>query len=293
MEFVRIILYIMKKDEICIFGGSGFIGSNFKKQYPNSIVIERNDNIPKTTNVLYCISTVDNYNVFSDPYLDINTNLIKLIAVLEECKKLNQESKVTFNFVSSWFVYGKTDTLPAKESSYCNPSGFYSITKYAAEKLLMSYCETFNINYRIFRLCNIIGNGDKKTSKKKNALQYMIDRVIMNESVQLYDDGTPIRDYMDVMDCCVAMKLCMDKGNLNEVYNISNSEPHKIRDIIEYVIQQVDSKSKLTSIETPNFHKIVQIKDMWLDNTKLLSLGYTPSLNVKQAVDKILEKYND
>ena len=40
---------------------------------------------------------------------------------------------------------------------------------------------------------------------------------------------------------------------------------------------------------TPEFHKIVQIDNMWLDNTKLLSYGYTQQITVDDSVDSIIK----
>jgi nucleoside-diphosphate-sugar epimerase len=274
---------------ISLYGGNGFIGSNFFKMYSDSVYkIDRNENTPKSNDILYFISTVDNYNIYTDPYIDIETNLIKLIDVLDACNKSNFKN-ITFNFVSSWFVYGKTNDLPANENSICNPTGFYSITKRAAEQMLISYCQTFNINYRIFRLTNIIGPDDKKISKKKNALQYMINCLKTNESISLYDGGSHIRDYMYVSDACRAMKIILDNSKINEIYNISNSNPCKIGDIINYSRNKLNSNSKILSIEPSEFHNIVQIKDMWLDNKKLLSYGYKPEYGIYEAIDKILE----
>jgi nucleoside-diphosphate-sugar epimerase len=275
---------------ISIFGSSGFIGSRFISLYQDKCIsIEKNINIPKSKDILYFISTTDNYNVYTDPYLDINTNLIKLISVLEECKKINEKTPVTFNFISSWFVYGKTNDFPAKETSRCNPTGFYSITKHTAEKLLISYCDTFNIKYRILRLTNIIGSNDKKISKKKNAIQYLIDKLKNNEDVELYNNGNVVRDYMFVDDCCRAINTCIERANYNEIINISNSEPVFIKDIIYYAKEKLKSSSKIISIETPEFHKNVQIENIYLDNTKLINLQYTPQTTVYQAIDKILE----
>ena len=273
---------------ISIYGGNGFIGSNFYKKYKDECVsIPRETNIPQTKNILYFISTVDNYNIHTDPFIDIDTNLNKLIKVLEECKK--QKEQIVFNFISSWFVYGKTNDFPAKEDSVCNPTGFYSITKYAAEKMLISYCETFGIQYRILRLTNIIGHGDSKISKKKNALQYMINLLKNNEEVKLYNDGNVIRDYMFVDDCCEAIMKCIKSDTLNTIINISNSEPTKIKDIIYYAKEKLNSSSIISSIETPEFHKIVQIENIYLDNSRLLRLGYKPVTTVYQAIDNILE----
>ena len=274
-------------DNISVFGSTGFVGSEYCSMYRNRCIeIDRSDNVPKSKDILYFISTIDNYNVYDDPYLDIQTNLVKLVSVLEETKKLED---VTFNFVSSWFVYGKTNNLPVRESDPCNPSGFYSITKYAAEKLLASYCETFGINYRILRLTNIIGSSDKKVSKKKNALQYMINQLKNDEPVNLYDNGDPIRDYMHINDCVRAISLVVNSKDKNTIVNISNNEPKRIGDLVYYAKDKLKSKSEIISIPAPDFHKTVQNKDMCLDNTRLRMLGYTPSLNVYDGINMILE----
>jgi len=267
-----------------LFGGTGFVGSNFYNLYKEEVYIHpRDNNVPYYKNILYMISTTDNYNVLEDPYKDINTNLTKLMEVLDNCKNKN----IVFNFVSSWFVYGDTD-LPAKETSYCNPKGFYSITKKCAEDLLISYCKTFNIKYRILRLANVYGGNDSGISKKKNALTYLINKIKNNEDINLYFNGDFIRDYIHADDACRAIKLCLEKSEVNDIYNIGNGEPIVFKDIIDYAVKQTKSKSNITPIDQPEFHKIVQVKDMYLDNTKIKNLGFEKSIDIYQGISKLL-----
>jgi nucleoside-diphosphate-sugar epimerase len=277
---------------LSIYGGTGFIGSNYYKRYKSkSILINRNERSPKTENILYFISTIHNYHVFDDPYKDVDTNLRILIATLEACKeysKINNKN-ITFNFISSWFVYGETN-LPAHESSNCNPKGFYSITKKCAEDLIVSYCKTFNMNYRIMRLCNVYGTGDSKSSKKKNALQYMIDCLKEDKEVKLYEGGNVFRDYMHVNDVCNAINLLIEKGNVNEIYNIGSGKKYFLKNIISSCIKVLNSKSKITSIPTPEFHKIVQVKNMYLDNKKLLSAGFVQNISIEEGIKLICKK---
>ena len=61
----------MQNNLISIFGGNGFIGGNYSNIYSNCIVQKRNDRKPKTNNILYFISTVDNYNIFKDITLEL------------------------------------------------------------------------------------------------------------------------------------------------------------------------------------------------------------------------------
>ena len=274
--------------KVQVFGGGGFVGSAFIKKSIDRdmdyIVNERNDYEIKSNHIVYMISTVTNYNVFKDPYLDINTNIITLIKVLEKCKKVDN---LIFNFISSWFVYGKTD-VPAHESSYCNPTGFYSITKRCAEQLLISYCKTFNIKYRILRLANVVGKGDKKVSSQKNALQFIINEMKENKDVNIYDNGNFNRDYIHVEDAANAIHLVISKGEINNIYNVSNGEPVLFKNIIKYARKKIKSKSKLISIATPEFHKNVQTRNMWMNSDKLFELGYIPKYKIEDIINDMI-----
>lgn len=270
--------------KIDLFGGTGFIGSNYKKIYQDSInVHDRDDNVPIYNNVLYMISTTHNYHVFGDIHKDVDTNLTKLLKVLTNCK----DKDIVFNFVSSWFVYGDVE-LPAKEDSNCKPKGFYSITKKCAEDLIISYCDTFKIKYRILRLCNVYGGHDLSASKQKNALQYLVGEIKNNNVINLYYDGEFIRDYMHVDDVCRAINLCITKADLNQVINIGSGIPQNFREIINFIIKETDSKSKITSVDATDFHKIVQVKDMYMDTTKLKKLGFVQNISIQDGVSRLL-----
>jgi nucleoside-diphosphate-sugar epimerase len=270
-------------DKISVFGGTGFIGSEFCKKYADDvIVIDRDSVVPQSNKVLYLISTIDNYNVLTDPYIDINTNLIHLMRVLENCKNSDTE----FIFISSWFVYGETE-LPANETSVCKPKGFYSITKYSAEMLLESFCKTFNIKYKIIRLGNVVGKTDSKISKKKNALQYLINELRNNNDIKLYHKGKFYRDFIHVNDVIDGIKFIMDNGNDQEIYNLASGKPIEFCDIIETAKEILNSSSKISNMDATDFHKIVQVKSMFLNTYKLRTLGWKPNYTIKDILNEL------
>jgi len=270
---------------ISVYGSSGFIGSNFCSLYAEKIIkVPRDSREPFSKDILYFISTTDNYSVFSDPTIDVKTNLL----VLTETLACIKEKAETFNFISSWFVYGETE-LPAKENSICSPRGFYSITKLCAEQLVESYCKTHKIPYRIIRLCNVYGKGDPGVSKKKNALQFLIERLKKDESIQLYNGGDFVRDYMHVDDVSRAINCVIETGPLDSVINVGCGEPIKFKEIIDLAVKILDSKSEITNIEPPDFHKLVQVKDMYLDIEKLRSLNFNPKIKIEEGIKELCQ----
>ena len=101
--------------------GCGFVGGEFQRLYNKDIeIIPRDERKPKSKDILYMISTTHNYHVHDRITLDVDTNLKVLCDVLEYCRDEN----ITFNFVSSWFVYGAGGNIPAKESDHLNQMDF-------------------------------------------------------------------------------------------------------------------------------------------------------------------------
>ena len=275
---------------INVFGSTGFIGSKFCEMFSDEIITNnRDDYTPKSNSILYFISTVDNYNIHNNLHVDIDTNLTVLMKVLDNLKN---NPDATFNFVSSWFVYGQNNEIPFREDySKCNPTGFYSITKHCAEQLLISFCQTFNIKYRIFRLANVLGEGDKKISKKKNALQFLIKEITNNNDVHLYYGGEVLRDYMCIEDICSAMKLCLNKAPVNEIINIGSGKPYRFIDMINKAIEYSKSSSKIVQIKPTMFHDIVQVRHSYLDTSKLLSYGFKQQYDINEIIERLVNHY--
>lgn len=265
-----------------LIGGNSFIAKYYKENDSDIITVGRrncdielekldfnDEKLKDVTDVIYFISTVHNYHVFDDPTLDIKVNLQLLIEILQKFKD-SKIKNATFNFISSWFVYGDSE-LPATEESVCNPKGFYSITKRAAEQLLESYCKTFDLNYRILRLSNVEGEGDRYSSKK-NALQFLEHQIKNNYDIELYHGGDFYRCYTNVKEIVKDIKLVVEKGNKNEIYNVGDGTPKLFIDLINEFIKKYNSTSNIKTVEPTKFHKLIQVKDFFFLTEKLDSL---------------------
>jgi nucleoside-diphosphate-sugar epimerase len=268
--------------KVSVYGSTGFIGGTFCDLFPDdAIKIPREQRNPESNQVLYLISTTSNYNVLDDLTLDVKTNLNVLMETLEYCKSKD----LIFNYISTGFVYGP-DILYAKEDDPCDPRGFYSITKRAAEQLLISYCSVYDVKYRILRIANVYGN-DKTISPRKNVLGFLVELLKNHEPITLYNNGDELRDYMHVTDICRAINLVIQKGELNSIYNIASGVALPFREIIQMVKQFIGSRSDIFSIETPKFNQLVQSKNFALNADKLISLGFKQDIDLLFGLQSI------
>jgi len=116
----------------------------------------------------------------------------------------------------------------------------------------------------------------------------MINELLNDRPVRLYDGGVAFRDYMYVDDAVRAINLVMNNSKPNQIYNIGNGVPVKLKDIIDYVVTKTGSKSQVTNVAPANFHNIVQTTNMVLDVEKLEMLGYKPKYQINDALDKLI-----
>jgi len=94
---------------------------------------------------------------------------------------------------------------------------------------------------------------------------------------------------MHVDDVCRAIELVCREGEFNEIYNIGSGQPTHISVIIETAKRYLGSNSVIKSKEAPEFHKIVQAKDFWMDTTKLNRLGFTRQISNEQIIQQLCQ----
>ena len=66
--------------------------------------------------------------------------------------------------------------------------------------------------------------------------------------------------------------------------------PVKLLDVINFAKTVTNSNSPVVGIDTPHFHSVVQVKSMYLDNSKLKKLGYVPQYKIEDIITEVINK---
>lgn len=254
-----------------IYGGTGIIGSYFTKLYGGH-VLSRDHLAPASEEVLYLISTTS--NSYSNPLIHTSTNIDCLMRRLISCQDAGVK---TFNFISSWFVYGPHES-EMKESSQCNPQGLYSITKHCAEQLVIDFCSFHGINWRVLRLGNVYGGPDRSNGQR-NALHYMVQELKENRPVQGVFGLR--RDYMHIYDICRAIALVCEAGETNTIYNIASGHSVLQSDCILMCKSILNSMSNFSLRPHKSSDQSLVMK---LDCNSLQSLGFSSSISLEEGL---------
>jgi len=235
--------------------------------------------------VVHLAGTTDNYNILSDPLIDIKTNCEGTIKVLEACKK----NKTKIIMMSTFFVHGNPKEFPVNEDSALNPLALYPATRLATEFFLRIYNSNFGIPYVILRLTNVYGPGEQVDNKKKGAISYLMYNIFKGEKIKLYSNGMFFRDFLYVKDVSRAVEhFSLINEYDNNLYFVGG-EKMKFYDFVNEVAEQSGKELNYESIEPPEFHKKVGIADFFVDKSKLESTGFRNKYSIKKGVEETLQ----
>lgn len=154
-------------------------------------------------------------------------------------------------FSSTCAVYGEAQYVPVDENHPTNPTNPYGESKRMVEKIIEWLGKAKGLNYVILRYFNVCGASDDGLigdSKKPSTLlvQNAVRGALGIAPFYLTcpyvntPDGTPIRDYINVVDLneahIKALEYLLNKGK-NQIINLGTGNGNSVMEIINKVWQ--------------------------------------------------------
>ena len=216
-----------------VLGGKGFIGSHLvegleraghqvsvfdrPREFLDPAEVERA--LPGHEVVLHLISTTVPKDSNDNPALDIESNIASTARLLELCRRHPPRLLV---FISSGgTVYGVPQATPIPETHPTEPISSYAIHKLAIEKYLHLNRVLYGLDYRILRVSNAYGER-QRTDKAQGAVAVFLERALRNQPIQIWGDGSVVRDYVYVGDIVQAFLATLDYRGAQRIFNIGS-----------------------------------------------------------------------
>jgi UDP-glucose 4-epimerase len=207
-------------------------------------------------------------------------------------------------FSSTCAVYGETQYLPVDEKHATNPVNPYGESKLLAEKEIKWFGALKGINYVIFRYFNVAGAADDGSigdSKKPSQLlmQNAVRGALGIEPFSLTcpsvptRDGTPVRDYIHVVDLAgahvKALKYLADGGS-SEIINLGTGKGNTVLEIVEAVKKGTGVDFEVGKAEP----RKGEYAEIYANNTKAKEvLGWEPQRGIDKAVESLVTWYKN
>lgn len=233
------------------------------------------------------------------PLMYYKNNLYSLINTLTALTENNING---FIFSSSATVYGAPESLPITEQSKTQrPFSPYGNTKKIAEEIIDDLIKSeTNLSAISLRYFNPIGAhesgliGELPSGIPNNLMPYITQTAIgIREKLMVYGndyptkDGTPIRDYIHVVDLAKAHVLAVERIIKNqqekpfEIFNLGTGNGFSVLDIIKSFEEVTNSKLnyEITDRRSGDVPKLFASIDLVKDK-----LGWKPSKSLNEMI---------
>ena len=216
-----------------------------------------------------------------DPVFDIETNLMGTVKLLKDAAK-KKLRKVVF-LSSGGTVYGAPVKLPIDEQHPTNPICSYGIIKLAIEKYLELYYLLDGLDYTVLRLSNPFGER-QRSHASQGAVAVFLGKVLRGEIIEIWGDGTVVRDYIHISDVVSAMIAAMGYQGSEHVFNIGSGEGVSLNDMISMIEQVTNRKANVRYVAKRDFD--VPISVLAIDRAKK-ELAWSPHMSFLDGIEQM------
>ena len=299
-----------KTDKIYIAGHNGMVGSAIVRKLTSE---GYNDLITKSSNELDLRNQNAVYQFFEKEKPDFvflaaakvggilanNTfraeflydNLMIEANIIHACY---QQRVKKLLFLGSSCIYPKMAEQPMSENALL--SGFleptnepYAIAKIAGIKLCESYNEQYGCNFISAMPTNLYGPNDNYDLKNSHIIPALLRKFHEAKKqnlseVEVWGDGSPLREFLHVDDCANACVFLMKNYNDKQFVNVGSGEEKSIKEVAETIKQKICFKGRIhynTSYPNGTPRKL-------MDVTKINKLGWKHQISFEQGIDKTI-----
>lgn len=168
----------------------------------------------------------------ADPAFDVESNVLATVRLLSHAVKSGLKKII---FVSSGgTVYGVPVQLPIPETHPTDPVCSYGISKLSIEKYLDLFHRLHELDFAILRIANPFGER-QRTHASQGAIAVFLGKVMRGERVDIWGDGSVVRDYIHIADVVDALTLSMGNTRGERIFNIGAGQGHSLNEVLSAI----------------------------------------------------------
>ena len=199
---------------------------------------------------VHLVSTTLPKNSDANPVHDVETNLLGALRLLDAVVK-NNVKKVLF-ISSGGTVYGIPEYLPIDEKHPTNPLVSYGATKLAIEKFLQLHARKHGFVVRILRVANPYGQR-QQAANAQGAATAFLRRAINGEPIEIWGDGSAVRDYLHVDDVASAFLRATDYEGEHQVFNIGSGCGTSLNELADIAMEAAGRRCPIRHLPSRGF----------------------------------------
>jgi UDP-glucose 4-epimerase len=230
---------------------------------------------------------VSHIDSMRDPYTDLEINCRAQLSILEACRMNNPGVRVVY--AGTRQVYGRPEYLPVDERHLVRPADINGVNKAAGEYYHLLYNNVFGVRASSLRLTNVYGPRQLIRHNRQGFIGWFIRLAIENREIQIFGDGSQMRDFVYVDDAADAfLRAGASDACDGDVFNVGGDEPISHRDLVTLLIDTAGS-GRVRYVDWPPEKKRIDIGSFYSDSTKFQKrVGWTPQIDLREGLSRTL-----
>lgn len=220
-----------------------------------------------------------------NPQAYVDNNITGFLNILECCKEYSVRHLV---YASSSSVYGLNFNYPNNEKDNVNnPTSLYAVTKRTNELMAVAYNNLYrqkSTGLRFFTVYGPFGRPDMAPFK-------FTDSIYNGKPINVFNEGNLIRDFTyidDIIEGVVRIVDDTDTEPTNRLYNIGNSSPVNLMDLIRVIEEALGKRANIE-------FQPMQKGDVYQTYADISSIekdyNFKPKTTLKDGIGKFVEWY--
>jgi UDP-glucose 4-epimerase len=233
---------------------------------------------------------VSHIDSMRDPYTDLEINCRSQLTVLEACRNHNPSVKVVF--AGTRQVYGRPDSLPVSEAQLVRPTDINGINKAAGEYYHLVYNNVFGVRACSLRLTNVYGPRQLIKHNRQGFIGWFIRMAIEGKSIEIYGDGSQLRDFVYVDDAADAFLRAGANDACNgDAFNVGGDVPISHSDLAAELVR-ISGAGRVEYVSWPPDKKAIDIGSFYADSTRFMkATGWKPVIPLAEGLRRTIDFY--
>lgn len=211
------------------------------------------------------------------PERDLQINTVAQLRFLLACAEAARGVRIVF--AGTRQVYGVPKYLPVDEAHPVQPVDFNGVHKYAATMYHQMLSRAGHLDAIVLRLTNVYGPRMALDVVCQGFLNTYLRRMVLGEPIDIYGDGSQLRDPLYVDDAVEAfLRAGLVSPRISRSYNCGGPEALPIRKIAE-TAAEIAGLGAPRVMPFPPDRKPIDIGSYRTDNRRIeRELGWTPRM---------------
>lgn len=200
------------------------------------------------------------------------------IQTIKLCGYIQEMGNKLIFLSSGGTVYGNQEIQPISEEAIPRPINHYGNLKLCIENTIRTFNYQLHKKMLIARISNPYGPG-QDYHKGVGFIDAVLKRAINGERVEIWGDGSVVRDYIYIDDVCRMLYALINYQGDQEVFNISSNTATSQNDVLQII------KKLLPELEVAYFPaRSVDAHKIMLDNSKIKKVGEFNLVEIEQGI---------